>query len=168
MDPKTASPPNAIAYSRDGKRLVPPVYDRLPVALLVNSGTASAGESLAGQALVIGSTQLKNGTAQQVATTAAGLGVTTFNNNYSRDYEDQADRVGLRYVYEGGYDYRKAPALWRKFAAKYGDSSEIENFFFGDHSLSTRRAAALDREIQNNYRDPAKDPPTKGIAKAAK
>ena len=26
---------------------MPPVYDRLPVALLVNSGTASAGESLA-------------------------------------------------------------------------------------------------------------------------
>ena len=35
------------AISRDGKRLVPPVYDRLPVALLVNSGTASAGEALA-------------------------------------------------------------------------------------------------------------------------
>ena len=35
------------AISRDGKRLVPPVYERLPVALLVNSGTASAGEALA-------------------------------------------------------------------------------------------------------------------------
>jgi len=35
------------AISRDGKRLVPPVYDRLPVVLLVNSGTASAGEALA-------------------------------------------------------------------------------------------------------------------------
>ncbi len=35
------------AISRDGKRLVPPVYDRLPVAMLVNSGTASAGEALA-------------------------------------------------------------------------------------------------------------------------
>ncbi len=35
------------AISRDGKRLVPPVYGRLPVALLVNSGTASAGEALA-------------------------------------------------------------------------------------------------------------------------
>jgi C-terminal processing protease CtpA/Prc len=35
------------AIGRDGKRLVPPVYDRLPVALLVNSGTASAGEGLA-------------------------------------------------------------------------------------------------------------------------
>ncbi|MFY9552551.1 MAG: S41 family peptidase [Thermoanaerobaculia bacterium] len=33
--------------SRDGKRLSPPAYKPLPVALLVNSGTASAGESLA-------------------------------------------------------------------------------------------------------------------------
>ncbi|MEP6995244.1 MAG: S41 family peptidase [Acidobacteriota bacterium] len=33
--------------SRSGKRLVPPPYKPLPVVLLVNSGTASAGESLA-------------------------------------------------------------------------------------------------------------------------
>jgi C-terminal processing protease CtpA/Prc len=33
--------------SRDGKRLVPPRYTPLPVALLTNSGTASAGEALA-------------------------------------------------------------------------------------------------------------------------
>jgi carboxyl-terminal processing protease len=33
--------------TRDGRRLVPPDYRPLPVALLVNSGTASAGEALA-------------------------------------------------------------------------------------------------------------------------
>ncbi|HEY6147840.1 MAG TPA: S41 family peptidase, partial [Thermoanaerobaculia bacterium] len=33
--------------SRQGRRLVPPEYKPLPVALLVNSGTASAGEALA-------------------------------------------------------------------------------------------------------------------------
>jgi carboxyl-terminal processing protease len=33
--------------TREGRRVVPPEYRRLPVALLVNSGTASAGEALA-------------------------------------------------------------------------------------------------------------------------
>jgi C-terminal processing protease CtpA/Prc len=33
--------------TRDGRRLVPPEYKPLPVALLVNSGTASSGEALA-------------------------------------------------------------------------------------------------------------------------
>ena len=33
--------------TREGRRIVPPTYQRLPVALLVNSGTASAGEALA-------------------------------------------------------------------------------------------------------------------------
>jgi C-terminal processing protease CtpA/Prc len=33
--------------TREGKRLEPPAYSRLPVALLVNSGSASAGEALA-------------------------------------------------------------------------------------------------------------------------
>ncbi len=33
--------------TRQGRRLEPPAYARLPVALLVNSGTASAGEALA-------------------------------------------------------------------------------------------------------------------------
>jgi len=33
--------------TREGRRLVPPEYRPLPVALLVNSGTASAGEALA-------------------------------------------------------------------------------------------------------------------------
>ena len=116
--------------------------------------------TLAGQALAVGSSQIKSGVARDAANVAVGLGVTTFNNNYSRDYEDQADRVGLRYVYEAGYDYRKAPGLWRKFAAKYGDSDPISNFFFGNHSLSTARAAALEKEIKNNYSDPAKDPPS--------
>jgi Zn-dependent protease with chaperone function len=116
---------------------------------------------LAGAVAALGASQVSNGTARQIATTAVGVGVGTFNNTYSREYEDQADRVGLRYVYEAGYDYTKAPALWKRFAAKYGDQSQIENFFFGDHSTSLKRAAALQTEIQNNYKDPSKDPPTK-------
>lgn len=117
-------------------------------------------QGIAGTVAQLGLSQVHNGVAKSVATTTASLGLTTFGNVYSRSYEDQADRVGLRYVYEAGYNYKKGPALWQKFAAKYGDSNPLENFVFGDHSLSTKRAAALEKEIKNNYSDPKKDPPT--------
>lgn len=120
---------------------------------------------LAGTAASIGASFIESDLARGVTEQAAAVGVGTFGNYYSRDYEDQADRVGLRYVYEAGYDYRKAPALWRKFAAKYGDGDKVTNFFFGDHSLSEKRAADLEQEIKNNYADPAKDPPSRAAAK---
>jgi len=72
-------------------------------------------------------------------------------NGYGRDLEDQADRVGLRYAYEGGYDVRRGPPLWRRFAKKYGDKGSLANFFFGNHSLSSERAVNLEKEIALNY-----------------
>src|SRR6185503_13079129 len=103
--------------------------------------------------------------ARVAAQGATVIGVTTMGNVYSRDYEDQADRVGLRYVYEAGYDVGKAPGLWKKFADKYGDGNKVTNFFFGDHSTAMQRARALQQEIAFNYRDRAKDPPSEGIAR---
>jgi Zn-dependent protease with chaperone function len=114
----------------------------------------------AGQAANLGAGMIKSDMARTAAQQGTALGVTTFGNTFSRQYEDQADRVGLRYVYEAGYDYRKAPALWRRFAAKYGDQDKVTNFFFGNHSLSTKRAAELEKEIKRNYGDPPVDPPT--------
>ena len=38
-------------------------------------------------------------------------------------------------------------------------ADKVTNFFFGNHSLSTARAAALEREIKYNYQNPA-DPPS--------
>ena len=111
-------------------------------------------------AAAIGASFIKSDATRGVAEQATSLGVTTFGNAYSREYEDQADRVGLRYVYEAGYDYKKAPALWEKFAKKYGDQDKVTNFFFGDHSTSEKRAKELSKEIANNYADPAKDPPS--------
>jgi predicted Zn-dependent protease len=86
--------------------------------------------------------------------------VTTAGNIYSREFEDQADRVGLRYIYEAGYDVSKAPALWKRFAERYGDGDKVTNFFFGDHSLAQDRAKNLQREIAANYSDLHKDPPS--------
>ncbi len=121
---------------------------------------------LAGQLAAANAGMIGNSTARTLAQQATQLGYSAFNNSYSRDYEDQADRVGLRYVYEAGYDYKKAPLLWRRFAEKYGDQDSVTNFFYGDHSMSTARADALEKEIANNYHNAA-DPPAKAPAKAA-
>ena len=84
--------------------------------------------------------------------TAAILGALAFQNRYSRQHEDQADRVGLRYAYEGDYDVSKAPDLWRRFARQYGGQAETLNFFFGTHSTPSARSRNLEREIRRNYR----------------
>lgn len=129
---------------------------------------AGMASGIAGQAAQIGAGMLKNDMLRAGAQQAAGLGVTTFGNAFSREYEDQADRVGLRYVYEAGYDYRKAPGLWNRFAEKYGDQDKVTNFFFGNHSISSERAKALQKEIDRNYKDLQKDPPTKAAAATAR
>jgi hypothetical protein len=76
--------------------------------------------------------------------------------------EDQADRVGLRYAYEAGYDITKGPRLWNRFAKKYGEGNKAANFFFSDHSLSAARATKLEKEIAYNYPDgPKPDGPVR-------
>jgi Zn-dependent protease with chaperone function len=84
----------------------------------------------------------------QVATL---LGASAWVSGYGRAHEDQADRVGLRYASEGGFDVYKGPLLWNRFAEKYGNSSRFINFFFGDHSVAEARSRNLTREIALNY-----------------
>lgn len=80
----------------------------------------------------------------------------TVRNGFSRNLEDQADRVGLRYAYEGGYDVGYGPALWVKFRDKYGEQNGLVNFFLGEHSQATDRVRNLEREIAYNYRPTAR------------
>jgi Zn-dependent protease with chaperone function len=72
-------------------------------------------------------------------------------NGYGRDLEDQADRVGLRYAYEAGYDVSRAPDMWRRFARKYGEKGRLAAFFLANHSQASQRAVNLEREIALNY-----------------
>jgi hypothetical protein len=78
-------------------------------------------------------------------------GTLAWVNGYSRSAEDQADRVGLRYAYEGGYDASKAPALWEKFAEKSRELPKAIHFFLGGHSVPKDRAKKLQEEIGYNY-----------------
>jgi hypothetical protein len=74
-------------------------------------------------------------------------------NGYSRSAEDQADRVGLRYAFEAGYDVSKGPKLWDRFAAKYHGLPKALNFFLGGHSVAKDRAKKLQDQIRFNYAD---------------
>jgi predicted Zn-dependent protease len=104
-------------------------------------------------------------TQQAVAGLAVLAAGSALKNGYGRGMEDQADRVGLRYAYEAGYDITKGPRLWNRFAKKYGEGNKAMNFFFSDHSLSAARATKLEKEIAYNYPD---GPKPDGPARAAR
>jgi Zn-dependent protease with chaperone function len=91
--------------------------------------------------------------AKAILQLATVFSVMAWRSGYGRGHEDQADRVGLRYAYEAGYDVSKGPALWERFARRYGEPGKVANFFFGDHSLSSARAKNLRRELRLNYPD---------------
>jgi Zn-dependent protease with chaperone function len=101
-------------------------------------------------------------TKQVIVGLAVVAGASAWQNGYGRGMEDQADRVGLRYAYEAGYDITKGPRLWNRFARKYGDGNKVANFFFSDHSQSAARATKLEKEIAYNYPDgPKPDGPVR-------
>jgi Zn-dependent protease with chaperone function len=79
------------------------------------------------------------------------LGLSAWMSGYGRDLEDQADRVGLRYAYEAGFDVKNAPQVWQRFLTKYGEGDRVTNFFFADHSLASARRRNLAHELRNNY-----------------
>ena len=104
-------------------------------------------------------------TKQAIAGLVVLAGSTAYSSGYGRGMEDQADRVGLRYAYEAGYDITKGPRLWNRFAKKYGEGNKVASFFFSDHSQSAARATKLEREIAYNYPD---GPKPDGPARAAR
>lgn len=103
-------------------------------------------------AAIIGAEAIDNETVRAGIQMGAAIGLTALHSGYSRNLEDQADRVGLRYAYEAGFPVAAAPAVWQRFLTKYGEESRIVNFFFSSHSLSSARQKNLQAEIRNNYR----------------
>ena len=75
-----------------------------------------------------------------------------WENGYGRNLEDQADRVGLRYAYEGGFDVECAIEMWSRIRSRFGEKDAVTNWFADDHSQSTGRIKNIRRELQLNYR----------------
>jgi predicted Zn-dependent protease len=87
------------------------------------------------------------------------LGANAMSNGFSRGFEDEADRVGVRYAFEGWYEADQAPGLWRRFGEKYKDGSGV-TFVFGSHSQSKDRARNMEAEVRKNYQ-PGTDRPSR-------
>jgi len=104
-----------------------------------------------GVGAAIEASQIHDPNVQAVAALGGQLGLSALMSGYSREFEDQADRVGLRYVYEAGFDVSKGPGLWQKFKEKYGEEDKISNFFAGDHSRPTERIKNIQRQLKLNY-----------------
>jgi len=83
------------------------------------------------------------------------LGLSAAVSGYGRTLEDQADRVGLRYAVESGYDPKEGPKIWDTFNDVYGDEDKAENFFYGNHSTNAVRKENLRGEIDRHYDSPA-------------
>jgi predicted Zn-dependent protease len=79
------------------------------------------------------------------------LGYMAAINGFGRDLEDQADRVGLLYVYESGFNPREAPGVWDLFSTHYGDTPAVVNFFYSNHSTNIVRKQIQQTEIERHY-----------------
>lgn len=78
----------------------------------------------------------------------ARLGYNLMSNKFSRDLEDQADRVGLYYAWEAGYDVREAPQMWR---GMMGDYRESQTVLYSDHPSLLSRYRNTNRMMAFNY-----------------
>lgn len=107
---------------------------------------------LLGAAVVAAAAEgIDNGVARGAVQVGAFLFASAVSSGYGRQHEDQADRTGLRYAFEGGYDVSRGPHMWNRFAEKYGNGNKVVNFFFSDHAQSRVRASNLDVQLALNY-----------------
>lgn len=68
-------------------------------------------------------------------------GMNIFIPSYSRKNESEADRLGLFYMAQAGYDPRAAVELWKKASKMKKDKTSI----YASHPSSGARAAALEK-----------------------
>lgn len=89
---------------------------------------------------------LGGGAAGDLGGVVAGLAI----QNYSRDNEYEADRVGTKYAAEAGYDPTAALPVLQKFRELQGsDPSDLE-ILFHSHPGNTDRENAVKRFLDSN------------------
>lgn len=98
-------------------------------------------------------TQTDSRLAETLVGLGSGLAISAAVNGHGRDLEDDADRIGLHYMVDAGYDPYEAPVVWQRFNQHVQDQNAVVNWFFSDHSTHKARISNLTREINAHYRD---------------
>jgi predicted Zn-dependent protease len=106
---------------------------------------------LVGVGAAIAIDRIQNPGTYRLLSDAADLALQAWGNGYNRDLEDQADRVGLRYAAQAGFDVSQAVPLWLR-RQREGEQDVVSNFFFGTHSRASDRIRNVELELKRNYR----------------
>jgi len=82
--------------------------------------------------------------ARQILAQLVGTG---YLNHYSRDAERQADRLGVNYVYQAGYDPRGLEDFFGKLQQINRQRPSKVAQFFSNHPMTSERIQIVDSEI---------------------
>ena len=101
------------------------------------------GLAAAGASVVVG---------QELAGLVGQIGYGLLSNKFSRNLEDQADRIGLFYAYDAGYDIREGTKIWRKLIGNNYKDNSVGTFLYSDHPSLKSRLRNTKRELVVDYR----------------
>jgi hypothetical protein len=87
---------------------------------------------------------------EELARAIAKLTFSLMSNKYDDKLEEQADRVGLFYAFDAGYDIRESTNLWRRLMGGYREDM-VGNVLYSDHPLMLGRLKEMRREVILNY-----------------
>lgn len=126
----------AHATQRHGKESYTRAVKDQYMGVLAGLGTAVAGQYLCN------SDDCKKMVA--MGGMAVGFGITYFSLKYSRGDETEADKVGLRYMAQAGYEPTEAVKLWERMEAAGGGKGPE---FLSTHPSGQTRIGELNRQM---------------------
>lgn len=145
--------PGGLVYVNTGLIAEADSLDQLAGVLAheIGHGAARHGTQLmtraTGYNLIAGLALGRNpSTTKQILGQLVGTGVL---NSYSRNAENEADQLGVRYVYEAGYNPNGMVDFFQQLlAARSRRPSAVEQFF-SNHPLTEDRINRVEREAQS-------------------
>ncbi|MBI4379441.1 MAG: M48 family metalloprotease [Nitrospinae bacterium] len=80
-----------------------------------------------------------------------GIATIAAVNGYSKDLEREADKNGLKLIYDAGYDLNESPKVFEALKKNYEIEKAKEPFFFGSHPRLQERIDGLNALIKEDY-----------------